>query len=87
VTTYEVLPDQAGLVQLMLDGTLTLDDKGRFLIHKPMQFPTGLAGAHSEKFVLLKDVQMPTGNVGHSEVISEDGQRICYLGKCVPQAK
>ncbi len=87
VTTYEVLPDQAGLVQLMLDGTLTLDDKGRFLIHKPMQFPTGLAGAHSEVFVLLKDVPMPTGDVGHSEVISEDGQRICYIGKCVPQAK
>jgi Ca2+-binding EF-hand superfamily protein len=86
VATYDLMPDQAGLVQLMLDGSLTLDDKGRFLIHKPMQFPTGLAGAHSEVFVLLKDVPMPTGNPGHSEVISEEtGKSLCHVGKCVAQ--
>jgi Ca2+-binding EF-hand superfamily protein len=86
VTSYDVLPEQAGLVQLLLDGTLTRDAKGRFLIHKAMRFPTGLAGAHSEQFVLLKDVPMPTGSPGHSGVVSEEtGQQLCPNGKCSPQ--
>jgi hypothetical protein len=86
VTSYDLLPEQAGLVQLLLDGTLTRDGKGRFLIHKPMRFPTGLAGAHSEEFVLLKGVPMPTGSPGHSSVVSEEtGQRLCHTGKCITQ--
>lgn len=70
--SYAVLPQQAGLAQLVEDGTLTASANGRdFTIHRKMRFPAGLNGAHSVRFVLGRDVPLPEGSPGHSCVISE----------------
>lgn len=84
VRPYEVLPDYAGLHQLVRDGTITLNRSGEFLVHKPMRFPPGLSGALSAKFLVLKGVPTPTGSPGHSTVISEEtGQPLCPKGVCI----
>lgn len=72
VSRYEVLPQQAGLIQLMQTGALSQNRLGEFLIHKKIRFPAGLAGAHSVKFLLLRGVPMPEGDPGHSPVVSEE---------------
>jgi Ca2+-binding EF-hand superfamily protein len=69
---YEVLPQEAGLMQLLNSGALTQNRAGEFLILKKIRFPGGLAGAHSVKFLLLRGVPAPNGNPGHSTVISEE---------------
>jgi hypothetical protein len=69
---YEVLPQQAGLIQLVKAGTLSQNRSGELLIHKKMRFPAGLHGAHSVKFLLLRGVPMPDGDPGHSDVIVEE---------------
>lgn len=69
---YAVLPQQAGLAQLVEDGTLTVAANGRdFTIHRKMRFPAGLNGAHSVRFILGRDVPLPEGSPGHSCVMSE----------------
>jgi len=69
---YEVLPEQAGLIQLVQSGALTQNALGEFLINRKIRFPAGLAGAHSVKFLLRLGVPEPEGDPGHSTVISED---------------
>lgn len=69
---YEVLPQEAGLLQLIKSGALTRNDKGEFLINKKIRIPAGLAGAHSVKFLLLRGVPEPDGDAGHSTIISEE---------------
>lgn len=69
---YEVLPQQAGLIQLVQSGALTQNSLGEFLIHQKIRFPAGLTGAHSVKFLLRRGVPTPDGDPGHSEVISEE---------------
>jgi len=69
---YEVLPSQAGLVQLLLRGALTRSAGGEYLIREKIRFPSGLFGAHSVRFLLLRDVPKPEGDPGHSCVISEE---------------
>jgi hypothetical protein len=82
VSKYEVLPEQAGLLQLMLDGILSRNRGGEFLIHKAMRFPAGLSGS-LKKFVLLKGVPLPSGDPGHAIVISEEtGESLCQNGVC-----
>lgn len=71
VEPYIVLPQQAGLLQLIEEGALTKNNSGEFLIHRKMRFPPGLHGAHSVTFLLLRDVPMPDGDPGHSTVVSE----------------
>jgi hypothetical protein len=72
---YEVLPQQAGLLQLVNSGALSVNRSGDFLIHKKIRFPGGLHGAHSVKFLLLKGVPVPDGDPGHSDVMSEETGR------------
>lgn len=72
---YEVLPQQAGLLQLVNSGALSVNRSGDFLIHKKIRFPGGLHGAHSVKFLLLKGVPLPDGDPGHSDVMSEETGR------------
>ena len=72
VERYEVLPQQAGLIQLVKSGALTEARNGEFLIHKKIRFPAGLAGAHSVKFLLLRGVPEPDGDPAHSDLISEE---------------
>ncbi|WP_162891764.1 EF-hand domain-containing protein [Profundibacter amoris] len=75
---YEVLPQQAGLLQLARQGALKPTSDGYLMVVKPIKrFPPGLNGAHSVKFILGKGIKMPAGDPGHSEVILEEN------GKCV----
>ncbi|HEY0300639.1 MAG TPA: hypothetical protein VGC36_04875, partial [Rhizomicrobium sp.] len=68
---YEVLPQQAGLIQLVQKGAITRNRSGEYLIREKIRFPAGLAGAHSVKFLLLRDVPEPDGDPAHCEVVSE----------------
>ena len=72
VRTYEVLPQQAGLVQLLESGALRQNRGGEYIVQKPMRFPAGLHGAHSVKFLVLRGTPVPDGDPGHSCVVVED---------------
>lgn len=80
VKSYDVLPQQAGLLQLLKEGALDITSDNYYVIKKPIpRFPAGLSGAHSVKFVLEKGVPMPSGGAGHSQVIDiETGE--CLKG-------
>jgi Ca2+-binding EF-hand superfamily protein len=69
---YEVLPSQAGLLQLVRSGALSRNRKGDFLIKQKIRFPAGLYGAHSVRFLLLSGVPVPDGDPGHSCAVSEE---------------
>ncbi len=69
---YVVLPEAAGLKQLVDEGALTLNSEGEYLIHRKTRFPAGLYGGHSVSFLLLRGVPMPEGDPGHSTVVSEE---------------
>ena len=77
---YDVLPQQAGLLQLIREGAVEFTRDGFYLIKKDIpRFPAGLAGGHSVKFMIAKGVKMPKGSPGHSKVYSEEtGQ--CIIG-------
>jgi hypothetical protein len=72
VEAYSVLPQQAGIRQLIKDGTLTVNRSGDHVIQRKMRFPAGLQGGHSVKFLLLRGVPLPDGDPGHSTVVSEE---------------
>ncbi|MCM2394703.1 hypothetical protein NBH19_01250 [Rhizobium sp. S95] len=68
---YEVLPQEAGLAQLMQDGKLEFDPKLGYIIRRAIpRFPAGLAGAHAVVFVLADGVPRPVGRPGHSAVLT-----------------
>jgi Ca2+-binding EF-hand superfamily protein len=70
--TYEVFPQQAGLVQLLESGALKQNGAGEYIVQKKTRFPAGLAGAHQVKFLVLRGVPLPDGHPGHSCVTMED---------------
>lgn len=72
VVPYEVLPAQAGLVQLLADGKITQNGAGEFVVRSKIRFPAGLYGAHSVTFLVMKGAPYPDGNPGHSCVIVEE---------------
>jgi Ca2+-binding EF-hand superfamily protein len=72
VEAYAVLPQEAGLAQLIKSGALTEVSSRELMINEKIRFPAGLYGAHSRKFLLRKNVAMPEGNPGHSRVVSEE---------------
>ncbi|MEM7223390.1 MAG: hypothetical protein AAF495_10450 [Pseudomonadota bacterium] len=84
VDRYDVLPQQAGLAQLLQEGSLERRKPGVYHIVRPIaRFPAGLAGAHSVKFVLAEGLPMPAGSPGHSCVRSgEDGSVLSGRGIC-----
>jgi Ca2+-binding EF-hand superfamily protein len=69
---YEVLPQQAGLVQLLASGALQQNGLGEFIVSEKIRFPAGLNGAHSVTFLVLSKVPYPDGDPGHSCVIVAD---------------
>ncbi|VAV88532.1 hypothetical protein MNBD_ALPHA07-2183 [hydrothermal vent metagenome] len=76
--TYKVLPQQAGLLQLLNEGKLEITSDGFFKIIKPIShYPPGLNGAHSVRFILAKDIPKPAGSPGHSSVYLEE------TGECI----
>lgn len=72
VERYGVLPQEAGLLQLLKSGALVQNRDGDYLIKQKIRFPAELQGAHSVKFLLLRGVPMPDGDPNHCEVISEE---------------
>ncbi|WP_283195028.1 hypothetical protein [Rhizobium sp. AN80A] len=71
---YEVLPQEAGLLQLLMSGSLRTQQPGLYTIDKPIaRFPAGLNGAHQVRFVLPEGVPRPAGNPGHSTLIRPNG--------------
>jgi hypothetical protein len=78
---YVVLPQEAGLQQLVRQGALTRNREGELLIHRKIRFPAGLYGAHSVTFLLLRGVPKPDGDPGHSTVISEETGEPVDFGK------
>jgi hypothetical protein len=77
VEPYVVLPQQAGLAQLIGEGSLVpIPGANDLRIVKPLKrFPAGLNGAHSVRFLLGKGVPLPPGDPGHSCVVSEETGR------------
>jgi hypothetical protein len=69
---YVVLPQEAGLVQLLQAGVLTRNNSGEYLIHRKTRYPAGLCGAHSVTFLLMRGVPEPDGNHCHATVYSEE---------------
>ncbi|MCW5705196.1 MAG: EF-hand domain-containing protein, partial [Bradyrhizobium sp.] len=73
---YEVLPQQAGLVQLLASGAMTQNSAGEYVVRQKIRFPAGLAGGHSVTFLIMKGAPYPEGDPGHSCVIMEEtGQK------------
>ncbi|THV25815.1 hypothetical protein [Peteryoungia ipomoeae] len=68
---YDVLPQEAGLAQLLEAGSLEQRPKLGYVIRSSMKrFPAGLHGAHGVRFVLDQGVAMPDGSPGHSRVLT-----------------
>ena len=78
---YEVLPQEAGLVQLIREGKIERMDRG-FRINTKIRFPAGLNGAHRVRFVLSRGVPDPDGNPGHSCVFTDGGRRLAGSSSC-----
>jgi Ca2+-binding EF-hand superfamily protein len=72
VEPYEVLPQEAGLMQLVRSGALSQGKEGNFLIHKKIRLPAGLSGAHGVEFVLLRGVPEPDGDLRQSKILSQE---------------
>jgi Ca2+-binding EF-hand superfamily protein len=69
---YEVLPAQAGLVQLLSSGALTQNGAGEYIVREKIRFPAGLTGAHAVTFLVMKGAPYPDGDPGHSCVVVEE---------------
>ncbi|MEM6357119.1 MAG: hypothetical protein AAF844_15775 [Pseudomonadota bacterium] len=81
VEPFEVLPQQAGLLQLIQSGAIRQIDRESYVVEKPIpRFPAGLGGAHRVRFILAEGVPMPAGSAGHSTVISAE------TGECLSGA-
>jgi len=74
VEPYEVLPRQYGLRQLVEQGKLERTEDGYRIVQPIPRFPTGLAGAHRVTFYLPEGMPIPSGDLGHSELILEKKQ-------------
>lgn len=72
VSAYEVLPAQAGLVQLLASGAATQNGAGEYVVRRKIRFPPGLNGAHSVTFLIMKGTPYPEGDPGHSCVVVEE---------------
>lgn len=72
VEPYVVLPDQAGLLQLIADNKIEVLSSGHYRVKESIpHYPAGLTGAHSVTLVLADSVELPSGDPGHSTVILE----------------
>jgi hypothetical protein len=77
---YEVLPQQAGLMQLMQSGALSRDDEGDFIIEKKIRLPAELISGH--RFRLRPGVPEPDGYAGFGCVLSEETGAALNGGRC-----
>ncbi len=83
VDAYDVLPKEAGLLQLISEGAMQYTTDGYYVIKKDVpRFPAGLAGSHSVRFLIAKGVAMPEGSAGHSSVFLEETGECASGLKC-----
>lgn len=81
VERYDVLPNEAGLYQLLNEGALVYTGNRTFKIVKPIKrYPAGLGGGRAVTFVLAKGVPQPPGRPGHSCLRSETGVPVNFPG-------
>ncbi|MBD9447298.1 hypothetical protein [Rhizobium sp. RHZ01] len=70
---YRILPQQAGLLQLLQNGSLVERGRDTYVAMRAFaRYPAGLAGAHSVTFQFPEGMKLPEGKPGHSKV---------YVGK------
>ena len=73
VATYEVLPSQMGLSQLIGAGAIEYYNGRSLRVVKPIaHLPPSMGGAHSATLVLAKGVPLPPGDPVHACIISEE---------------
>lgn len=82
---YEILPNGAGIAQLVGSGHLVsvrgnLVNKTYKIEKKIKRFPAEMTGGHASKFLLGKGVPMPEGDPGHSCVVSEESGEVLVKG-------
>lgn len=65
---YRVLPDRAGIAQLIRDGKMSGQYGGEYRILAPLELPEGLCGSMSAHFTLAPGVPRPTGDLCHSSI-------------------
>lgn len=71
--SYSVLPQEAGLLQLVQNGTLE-ESRGGYVVKKSFgAFPAGLNGGHSVTFRFPEGMRRPTNRPGHSTVLTLKG--------------
>ncbi|MEA2905137.1 MAG: hypothetical protein QOI12_2524 [Alphaproteobacteria bacterium] len=76
VVRYEILPREAGLIQLIESGAVTQTRPSTFVINRKIKFPVGLDGLVMT-FLLPSGVPMPDGDWGLATLISEEtGKRL-----------
>src|ERR1051326_7344532 len=79
---YEVLPGEAGLLQLLEEGKLEPGRNGELVVRAPMRYPADLFGASSMRFLVPRGVPVPEGDPGHSCVMSEETGRAISKTSC-----
>ena len=65
---YTILPDRAGIAQLIRDGKIDDHGDGNYSILAPIELPEGLCGAMSATFTLAPGVPSPSGDLCHSKL-------------------
>lgn len=65
---YRVLPDRAGLAQLVRDGKIEQLGSDRFRIVGSIELPEGLCGSKSVTFTLAAGAPHPDGDLCHSTI-------------------
>lgn len=80
---YTVLPERAGIEQLLASGALRRTGLDTYVVQKKIRFPAGLHGANSATFVMPRGVPAPDGDPGHSCVVTEN-PRVVIFGTCIP---
>ncbi len=84
-SNYEVLPRQAGLAQLQVEGKIGRVEHKTYRIKQKIHIPPGLTRGHRAKFLLPKGVPEPDGDLGDSCLFSEAAGR--YIGRSLSRCR
>ena len=78
---YEVLPEKAGLSQLIREGKIKRTRRRGYHINEKIRIPSGLNGANAVTFYVPIGVPKPDGNLGHSRVCFEATNKTLIGGR------
>jgi hypothetical protein len=73
VQAYDILPSQAGISQLVGNGSMVRAGDAFKLVRPIAHFPGAMFGAHSERLIIARGVPVPSGERGHNCIVMEDG--------------